>query len=171
MSRIITLLIIAVLIVFIGVTFMGCSRSATNDKTKSMQLVEITQVNSYVNKTIKPVGDGEGKDYWQKPEETIKLGTGDCEDYAILKGSLLKDYPQKLSITRTLKDGTGHALLRVTIGKEYYYLDNRLPYPLTHFEILTYYEEPTYNLDPFIFNIVGSAKQAYALLGGKYTND
>lgn len=29
-------------------------------------------------------------DYWQTPEETLKLGTGDCEDYAILSQFILK---------------------------------------------------------------------------------
>ena len=32
------------------------------------------------------------EDYWQLPAETIQLGTGDCEDYAILLCSLLRAY-------------------------------------------------------------------------------
>ncbi len=31
-------------------------------------------------------------DYWQTPQETIALGSGDCEDYAILFTSLLRAY-------------------------------------------------------------------------------
>ena len=31
-------------------------------------------------------------DYWQLPAETLKLGTGDCEDFAILLCSLLRAY-------------------------------------------------------------------------------
>jgi predicted transglutaminase-like cysteine proteinase len=31
-------------------------------------------------------------DYWQLPSETLSLGTGDCEDYAILLTSLLRAY-------------------------------------------------------------------------------
>jgi len=32
------------------------------------------------------------RDYWQLPAETLKLGTGDCEDFAILLCSLLRAY-------------------------------------------------------------------------------
>ncbi len=32
------------------------------------------------------------EDYWQLPAETIQLGTGDCEDYAILLCALLRAY-------------------------------------------------------------------------------
>jgi len=33
-----------------------------------------------------------GKDYWQLPAETLALGTGDCEDFAILLCTLLRAY-------------------------------------------------------------------------------
>jgi predicted transglutaminase-like cysteine proteinase len=33
-----------------------------------------------------------GEDYWQTPEETLRLRTGDCEDFSILLCSLLRAY-------------------------------------------------------------------------------
>ena len=37
-------------------------------------------------------------DYWQAPEETLKLHTGDCEDHAILTASLLKAHGYKVVV-------------------------------------------------------------------------
>jgi predicted transglutaminase-like cysteine proteinase len=44
-------------------------------------------VNEWVNSILRYRSDD--GDYWQPPETTLKLGTGDCEDYALLKRALL----------------------------------------------------------------------------------
>jgi hypothetical protein len=44
-------------------------------------------VNAWVNRHVRYVADL--KDRWQPPGETLKLGTGDCEDFAILKRAIL----------------------------------------------------------------------------------
>jgi predicted transglutaminase-like cysteine proteinase len=46
-------------------------------------------VNKWVNQWVRYVPDKAGADYWQPPEETMKKGTGDCEDFALLKRALL----------------------------------------------------------------------------------
>ena len=40
-----------------------------------------------INKQLTYVYEGDTTDYWQTPEETRQLLTGDCEDYVILKWS------------------------------------------------------------------------------------
>ena len=49
------------------------------------------------------------KDYWQSPSETLRLGTGDCEDIAILKFFKLKDagYTPKLAYA-IMDNSDGH---------------------------------------------------------------
>jgi predicted transglutaminase-like cysteine proteinase len=52
----------------------------------------LDSINLYANKNIKYMSDQAvwGKpDKWQTPDETEKLGTGDCEDYAIVKARRL----------------------------------------------------------------------------------
>ncbi len=55
------------------------------------------------------------RDYWQLPSETLKLGTGDCEDFAILLCSLLRanEVPadQVYVAVGVSKDNTYHAYL------------------------------------------------------------
>ena len=49
----------------------------------------LTEVNRYVNSRIIYRHEPESEDKWQTPEETLKLGTGDCEDIALLKADIL----------------------------------------------------------------------------------
>ena len=54
-------------------------------------------------------------DYWQLPAETLKLGTGDCEDFAILLCTLLRAYgvpPDQVYVAIGFsQDGAGHGYL------------------------------------------------------------
>jgi hypothetical protein len=54
-------------------------------------------------------------DYWQTPEETLSLRTGDCEDFAILLCTLLRAYGinenQVYVVLGVDSEGYGHAFL------------------------------------------------------------
>lgn len=95
--------------------------------TPTSNLTELQEVNSLVNAYVVYKRDLEGNDYWQTPDETLLRGTGDCEDYAILKAHYLAKYNPRLVAVQVRSSGEYHALLRV----EGYYLDNRLPEILT----------------------------------------
>lgn len=47
--------------------------------------MNLADINDAWNRRIKYLAEPEGQDKWQFPSETIKLGTGDCEDYALGK--------------------------------------------------------------------------------------
>ena len=68
--------------------WVEASRGATAKPVTPNTGDVIEKVNSYVNQVI--TYKGERADHWQKPLETLKLGTGDCEDFAILKYFILK---------------------------------------------------------------------------------
>ena len=53
-------------------------------------IYQICTLFDYVSNNIEYVPDPKEVEVWQAPNETLKLGTGDCEDYAILMASLIE---------------------------------------------------------------------------------
>lgn len=90
----------------------------------------IIDINNLVNSRIKYMSDMENykvSDYWAKPEETLKKGSGDCEDIAILKYDMLEraGVPKKdINVIFTVYKGQGHVYLEVTLNGKIYNLDN-----------------------------------------------
>lgn len=86
------------------------------DKTYP-DLALLDEVNLRVNQRITYKRDN--GEHWQLAEETRRLGTGDCEDYAILKLNELARAgcdvsSMKIGVVRTRKkEGTLHAVLLV----------------------------------------------------------
>ncbi|WP_373073971.1 transglutaminase-like cysteine peptidase [Sulfurimonas sp.] len=48
---------------------------------------QLAKVNSYLNQLLSKTDSNNNKttDYWETPKEFLKIGYGDCEDYAIIK--------------------------------------------------------------------------------------
>jgi predicted transglutaminase-like cysteine proteinase len=87
----------------------------------------IERVNKWVNKTIEPVSDAERwgvADRWDYPDN----GTGDCEDFVLLKRRLLvaDAVPPGALLLTVVKDARneGHAVLTVRTDKGDFILDN-----------------------------------------------
>ena len=88
------------------------------------------KINNQVNKNIKYVSDWDNygvNDYWAKPEETLKKGSGDCEDIALLKYAMLvkAGFSEKdVKVVFAVYKGQGHVYLEVKNDGKTYYLDN-----------------------------------------------
>lgn len=92
---------------------------------EKMKMIE--RVNVWVNTHVKPVSDVEHWgviDQWDYPYD----GTGDCEDYALLKRKILieKGLPRQALLMTVVKDerDAGHAVLTVTTTGGDFILDN-----------------------------------------------
>jgi len=74
-------------------------------------------IRDWVATNINYMPDGQrwGRDYWQTPEETLSLHTGDCEDFSILLCSILRAYsigPERVYVALGTNDEQdGHAFL------------------------------------------------------------
>lgn len=93
---------------------------------------KLQAVNGAVNKSIKFAPDSniyKKKDHWASANQTIKVGYGDCEDYAILKHAMLIEagVPASSMSLIVLKDtdrNLYHAVLAVSTNKGHLILDN-----------------------------------------------
>lgn len=91
---------------------------------------ELADVNRFWNQRVIYTPDTD-EDLWQSPEETLKLGTGDCEDISIAKmfdPALLNTIPSdqlRLSYVHT-PEGVPHMVLVVGRGDQALVLDNRI---------------------------------------------
>ena len=114
-----TLLVTVLSIVF--VTSTGCSPAAFNPSAYDSTWGAVSAAWEEA-KAIKYVKEPAGQDYWQPPRVTLVLGTGDCEDKAILLWYRLK-YCLKLKKVRLVVGqihpiflGGGHAWVEVGDG-------------------------------------------------------
>lgn len=88
-------------------------------------MATLVEINDAVNRLIKTKNEAPGQDVWQTPQETIRLGTGDCEDLAILKYVLAKraGYDAKVLTVQVANYGA-HVVCLVQNGKHKWILDN-----------------------------------------------
>lgn len=92
----------------------------------------IDTINAAVNAGLKYRSDLDGyglPDYWATAEETLARGSGDCEEFAMLKMWMLLaagfDRSQlRLQLVKLLKTGEDHAILIVDTGAGRLVLDN-----------------------------------------------
>jgi len=92
-------------------------------------ILEISRLNLFLNRKIKYKEEPDSQDYWQTPWETISKGTGDCEDYAIMKfitliehGVPAEDLNLVLAINKHSK--RQHSYIKLNFKNKTYYLDN-----------------------------------------------
>jgi predicted transglutaminase-like cysteine proteinase len=92
----------------------------------------LERVNLWVNRQIAYVDDDRNyrqRDFWAAADETVARGSGDCEDYAILKMHMLRavgiaDDRMKLVLLRDLAINADHAFLLVRSEAGWVVLDN-----------------------------------------------
>ncbi len=127
-------------ICFIVLFFIGCIyQEITENELKKIpigkmndyafeneiKIFSITEIIIYIADNIKYVN--EIFDYWQLPEETIKKGTGDCEDLCILAMFLFKtklNLDTDLIMLKNIYTKEIHTLIHpVPFGKEVRYYD------------------------------------------------
>ena len=92
----------------------------------------LERVNLWVNRQIAYADDERNyrqRDFWATADETVARGSGDCEDYAILKMHMLRaagfdDDRMKLVLLRDLAINADHAFLLVRSAAGWVVLDN-----------------------------------------------
>lgn len=96
------------------------------------ETAKLERINRWVNRQIAYVADESNyrqRDYWATADETVSRGSGDCEDFAILKMHLLRaagigDDRMKLVLLRDLAINADHAFLLVRSNAGWVVLDN-----------------------------------------------
>jgi predicted transglutaminase-like cysteine proteinase len=91
-------------------------------------LSELDEINRTINRTIQPATDLEL--YGVSERWTLPTGKGDCEDYALLKRSILlrHGWPTSALLMTVVRDemGEGHAVLTARTAQGDFILDNKV---------------------------------------------
>jgi len=90
-------------------------------------------INRAVNLSVTPATDWEQygyADFWASPLQTLSSGSGDCEDYAIIKYAVLRELgfdatDLRFVIVRDKSRETDHAVIAVRDEQGWLILDNR----------------------------------------------
>jgi predicted transglutaminase-like cysteine proteinase len=89
---------------------------------------QVDFINQKINEIVRYKTDGAGQDHWQSLHETLSLKTGDCEDYAIAKYTLLHELGYRdlrIQVGRLSRSGKPHAWVEVKINNAWLILDSR----------------------------------------------
>lgn len=119
-------------------TAAGSGMSSIRDK--------LNFVNRDINRRIKYAKDIDVHgtlDRWASPSQTLKLGVGDCEDFALLKMAVLQSQGVPLTdmtvvILYDTKRHFYHAVLAVEVQGRHYILDNMREQVLTDAQLPDY---------------------------------
>jgi len=115
--------------------------------------VRLGWINRAVNMAVRPMSDWVQyglSDFWASPLQTLANAAGDCEDYAIVKYTALRDVgvssdDLRLLIVQDNKRDIGHAVVAVRYEQRWLILDNRTM-AILDIEDAPYYR-PLYALD------------------------
>lgn len=110
----------------------GSAASYAASLRKRNSLDRIDAVNSFVNSKIRFIDDSRqfrSPDYWSPAADTLRRGSGDCEDYAIaklqmLRGAGIAERDLYLVIVKDLTRRADHAVLVVRAAGQLLLLDN-----------------------------------------------
>jgi predicted transglutaminase-like cysteine proteinase len=117
----------------------SCSAESTRFRALAAEIrtsagrSQLERANQLVNGAIAYASDmamhGQ-MDRWSSPLATLKLGKGDCEDYAILKYRLLREAgvragDLRIVLVRDTSVRIDHAVLAARVDGRWYVLDNR----------------------------------------------
>jgi predicted transglutaminase-like cysteine proteinase len=116
----------------------ACARSAKvlsaiiSDETELGFTRLLSSVNANVNQLVRYKPDRAGYrqlDFWANPSTTLNRGTGDCEDYAILKLAVLAEAgvprsAMSIVVLRDQRRGVYHAVLSIRTSHGNFILDN-----------------------------------------------
>ena len=73
--------IVCILVIILSVLL---NRTYNHYRYKEIKVKSLENINAWIYHNIKAMPEKRGQDYWQYPDETMYLKSGDCEDMAIL---------------------------------------------------------------------------------------
>ena len=116
------------------------------DASSNDIMILVGRVNRDVNLSIKYTK--EEVDTWSTPRDSIEVGRGDCEDYAIAKFMILQEFkvPVKMVIGFDKRTKTEHAVLAANVNEQWVILNNYNHVMVSDIQILNWFE-PRFILD------------------------
>lgn len=127
-------------------------RQALEDLQSESPLKKLNQINRLVNNSLFYLDEdfsASGTDEWQTFRQSVRRGSGDCEDFAIVKRALLKKSGIKeetmfITVLKDNRQNRYHAVLTVVVEGQYFVLDVQNDMVWTDFMYPNY--QPLYSL-------------------------
>lgn len=97
-------------------TAISLTRSVANEDFFG----EISELHCFVRDQIRYVGDVNDVETLQTPEETMRVGAGDCDDKSVLLAALLESigHPSRFAAVAFAPDAFEHVLVETRLGSD-----------------------------------------------------